>query len=128
VRDKHQSIYMGRHSRLRHSDCNVQLLFLDDFEELQPFNTYTYSPNQRQLGTPARSISPWEQLCRLSTIAESILANIRSEWGRTASATALVGLSEALQKQLDEWMASLPAHLRLGCKEFETLPHTLSLM
>lgn len=131
VRDKQQSIYQGRPSRLRYCDSSVAICFLDEYDELQPFDTFTYSLDPSQLDTPTRSVTCLEQLCKLSIIAESILIHLYSELSRTDSAAELLRISGSLQAELDEWQDSLPPHLSLDSdhsKDFDILPHSLSLM
>lgn len=131
VADKVQSIYQGRFARLQNIDSSVPILFLDEYDELEPFNSLTYSVEPRQLDTPTRNTSTFEQLCRLSIIAESILETLYSEKSISADAATSLQASVNLQLNLEQWRTALPSHLDLRWAhlgEFDILPHTLSLM
>lgn len=131
VRGKQQSFFQGRPLRLHHADSNLPIAFLDEFDELQPFDSFTYTTTPQQLALPTRSVSCTEQLCGLSVIAESILTTLYSEQSYNKNATSLLRSSGALQAELDQWRSVLPAHLRLlpgSGDTFEVLPHSLSLM
>ena len=135
--DKVQSIYQGRPARLRDVDNSVPMLFLDEYEELEPFDTLGYSATPGPLGLPTYSVSTFEQLCRLSTIADRILSNLYAEKSLQMDPGSLFRTSQALHADLTRWYSSLPAHLSIN---FETpgssnsasscvvLPHILSLM
>lgn len=130
VADKIQSIYQGRPPRLRDADCSIPLLFLDEHEELEPFNTVTYTARAQQLDTPTRSVSTKQELCRLSVIAESILATLYAESSSRQDANAMLEAAASLQGELESWRGSLPTHLSLQWRNlsaFNMLPHTLAL-
>lgn len=131
VRDKQQAIYQGRPPRLRKCDSSIPILFLDEYDELEPFNTFTYSMAPSPLGMPTRSISCFEWMCRLSVLAESILTAVYSEESYATDAAGLLRRSGSLQAELDQWQSVLPAYLNLtpgSTDAFDVLPHTLSLM
>lgn len=129
--DKVQSIYQGRPARLQNIDSSVPILFLDGYDELEPFNSLTYSVEPRQLDTPARNVSTFEQLCRLSIIAESIMGTLYSEKSTNTDAATSLRASLNLRLDLEQWLTALPSHLDLRRDDlgaFDILPHTLSLM
>ncbi|CAI6261787.1 unnamed protein product [Periconia digitata] len=131
IADKVQSIYQGRPPRLRDVDCIVSTDFLDDYEELEPFHSLTYSIVPMQLSTPTRSRSTFEQLCKLCIVAESIITTLYAEKSFQTDPSILLQRSLALQTNLEEWRIALPPHLNLqgeGPESFDILPHTLSLM
>lgn len=131
ARDKQQSILQGHSCRLRLRDSSIPTSFIDDYDELQPFDTLTYAGTPRLLSTPTRSVSCSEQLCKLSIIAETILESLYSEQSYTRDATDLLCSSGSLQAELDHWKTSLPRHLSLQPgqqEEFDVLPHTLTLV
>ena len=129
--DKVQSIYQGRPVRLRVADSEVPALFLDEYEELESFNSLTYSATPQQLETPTRSISTTSELCRLSVIAESIIATLYTESSSKKDARTLLEAYNAVTLDLERWHKSLPEHLNLqwhNLSGFDALPHSLSLM
>ncbi|PVH97473.1 hypothetical protein DM02DRAFT_730552 [Periconia macrospinosa] len=131
VADKVQSIYQGRPPRLRDTDCMVPIQFLDEYDEFEAFHSLSYSATPSQLDTPARSGSTFEQLCKLSVIAESILAKLYGEKSFLLDPRTLLQASLSLKIELEQWRCSLPPHLDLVAGEsspFNFLPHTLSLL
>lgn len=131
VADKVQALYQGRPVRLRNADCSVPISFLDDFEELELFHTRTYSALPSQTDIPTRSVSTFENSCKLSVIAESIIAIIYAEDPASDGRTSPLQALPRLRDRLYYWRSSLPAHLNLLGSDtdgFDILPHTLSLM
>lgn len=129
--DKVQAIYQGRPVRLRAADCSVPALFLDDYEELESFNSLTFAFIPQQLDTPTRSISTTSELCRLSVIAESIVATLYTESSREKDAQTLVETYNVVAADLEKWRSSLPEHLDLrwhDMSKFDVVPHSLSLL
>jgi hypothetical protein len=109
----------------------VPALFLDEYEELESFNSLTYSATPRQLETPTRSISTTSELCRLSVIAESIIAFLYTESSSKKDAQSLMEAYNVVTLDLERWRKSLPEHLNLRWHDlsgFDALPHSLSLM
>ncbi|UKZ91391.1 uncharacterized protein TrAFT101_006372 [Trichoderma asperellum] len=133
VLDKVQSIYQGRPARLRDMDCSVPMLFLDEYEELEPFNTVGYSEVARTLDLPTHSGSTFVHLCMLSGIADRILASLYTEESLRKDNDELYKTSLALHAQLIQWRESSPEHLKIHFDTKTTadtmaLPHTLSLI
>ena len=131
VLDKVQSIYQGRPARLREMDNQVKILFLDDYEELEQFNTLSYSAQPAQLAYPTHSVSAFEYMCKLSIIADRILYNLYSENSFSKTPEELFRVSSSLYTNLKRWRDSLPAYLSCQSDEFGSfpvLPHTLSLL
>ncbi|TVY90114.1 Nitrogen assimilation transcription factor [Lachnellula willkommii] len=137
VLDKIQAIYQGRPARLRDIDNSVPMVFLDDYEELEPFDTLGYSAIPGGIGLPTHSVSTFEHLCKLSTIADRILYSLYTEKSSQMDSEELFRTSQILHADLARWRESLPAHLSI---DFDTsgspntssgcvvLPHTLSLI
>lgn len=113
VADKVQSVYQGRPVRLRDADCSVPMSFLDEFEELEQFHSRTYSALPAQTDIPVRSLSTFEQLCKLVIISESIIAILYTEKSAVTSPIFLLQALPSLRNQLRHWRNSLPAHLDL---------------
>ena len=129
--DKVQSIYQGRPVRLRAADCSVPALFSDDYEELESFNSLTFAVTPQQLNTPTRSISTTSELCRLSVIAESIVATLYTDSTREKDTQDLMEAYNLVVVDLERWRNSLPEHLDLRWQDmskFDILPHSLSLL
>ncbi|KAJ4308323.1 hypothetical protein N0V84_012163 [Fusarium piperis] len=129
--DKVQSIYQGRPARLREANNRVPIQFLDEYEELEEFNTNTYSDRPTQLGCPTYSVSTFEQLCKLSIIMDRILCNLYSEKGSSKDPQELFDASNALHAELKCWRREMPAHLMVHLSNpgnSTILPHTLSLL
>ena len=128
--DKVQSIYQGRPTRLRERDSRVPLQFLDEYDELEPFSTLTYSAVPRPMDCPTYSISAFQQLCKISTIMDRILYSLYSAQSASQDPVGLYHTSEALLDDLRGWRESLPSHLSIKLDRPEqatSLPHTLSL-
>lgn len=133
VLDKVQSIYQGRPARLRDMDCSVPMLFLDEYEELELFNSLGYSEVAQTLDYPTHSVSTFMHLCRLSTIADRILASLYTEQSLRSDNDELYKTSSALHAQLIAWRDSSPEHVKIHFDDESTLdtlglPHTLSLV
>lgn len=132
------AIYQGRPARLRQVDCRVPIAFRDEYDEFEPFNSIGYSKLvPATLGQPTHSVSTFEQLCKLSTMADRILYTLYTEACADADPAELSQKSQVLHKELLLWRQQLPAQLNFS---FDThgkpgestggvaLPHTLSLM
>ncbi|KAK6840171.1 hypothetical protein PG987_006037 [Apiospora arundinis] len=135
VLDKIQSIYQGRPTRLRYTDNDVPIVFMDEYEELEPFNTLGYAQQTRTLEYPTHSVSAFENLCSLSIIADRILCSLYSEMSVDTEARHLHQICHHLQTELSQWKDSLPSHLAVSFDAKDrpsgscvTLPHTLSLI
>ncbi|KAK2612030.1 hypothetical protein QQS21_001995 [Conoideocrella luteorostrata] len=137
VLDKVQSIYQGRPARIRDMDSSVPMLFLDEYEELELFDSLGYSEVARKLHLPAHSVSTFVRLCTLSTIADRILATLYTEKSLQRDNDELYRESTALHGQLVQWRESLPEHLKMHFDDeiagdtsggLKALPHTLSLI
>ncbi|KAK7424585.1 hypothetical protein QQZ08_008595 [Neonectria magnoliae] len=130
VLDKVQSIYQGRPARLREIDNRVPIKFLDEYEELEPFHTLTYSLTPKQLDYPTYSVSTFEQLCKFGIIMDRIVCNLYAERSLSKDAVELLQTSRILYDELKDWRGALPSHLvvQLDNPASSTvLPHTLSL-
>ena len=107
-----QSIYQGRTARLRSTDCGVPIEFLDEFEELEPFDPVGYS-GLSSLGEPTHSVSTFEQLCNLSLMTDRILSSLYAETSLETDPGALLQISQSLHADLMRWRESLPVHLSI---------------
>ncbi|KAK5707378.1 hypothetical protein LTR17_020774 [Elasticomyces elasticus] len=130
VSDKYQAVYQGRPARLQDIDCQVPIVFLDQYDELEPFNTLTYSATPRLTSSPTYSISIFEQLCKLSVITNKILSALYVEQCTTTNPVVLMESANRLHIELERWQGDLPDHLNIrsaDASDSDTLPHTLSL-
>lgn len=108
---------------------------MDEYEELEPFNTLGYAQQIRTLEYPTHSVSAFEGLCKLSIIADRILCSLYSEISADTEARHLIQMCQHLQTELSQWRGTLPCHLSVSFDatgrpndNCVTLPHTLSLM
>jgi hypothetical protein len=118
-------------------DNSVPMVFLDEYEELEPFDTLGYSATPGGLGLPTHSVSTFEHLCKLSTIADRVLYSLYAEKRSQMDPEGLYRTSQALHAELTTWHESLPAHLSIkfdtsgtpnSSSGYVVLPHSLSLM
>ena len=124
-------MYQGRPARLREADNNVSILFLDEYDELDPFHTSGYASEPEQLGYPGHGVSSFEQLCKLSIIMDRMICDLYTEKSFQKSFTELLRISRLLDDDLKAWRSALPPHLStlLESPDKATyLPHTISLM
>ncbi|KAF2644935.1 hypothetical protein P280DRAFT_390513 [Massarina eburnea CBS 473.64] len=137
VLDKIQSIYQGRPPRLRDADCRVPLLFVDEYEEFEPFDPVGYSGWLEGEGQPIHGVSTFEELCKLCIIADRILCTVYAETSHERDPKELLDSARLLHNELRQWRRNLPPHLSIqmspsgyldrhnGCV---ALPHTLCLL
>jgi hypothetical protein len=129
--DKVQSIYQGRPVRLRNAECSVPMSLLDKYEELELFDSLTYSATPRRTDTSTRSASINAATYKLSTLAEFIIEIFYAEKSSLRDSQALLEAATSMKADLELWRSSLPNHLDLrwdDLDDFDILPHSLSLM
>jgi hypothetical protein len=129
--DKVQSIYQGRPVRLRNAECSVPMSLLDEYEELELFDSLTYSATPRRTDASTRSVSINAAMCKLSTLAECIIETFYAEKSALRDVQALLEAATSLKADLELWRSSLPTHLDLRWDDlggFDILPYSLSLM
>lgn len=124
-------MYQGRPPRLREADSSVPIRFLDEYDELDPFQTLGYSIESEELGCPSYGVSSSEQLCKLSIIMDRMISHLYTEKSSQKPPTELLHISRRLDKDLEAWKHALPAHLSAMLESLDksnNLPHTISLM
>ncbi|KAI5240510.1 hypothetical protein E4T42_08355 [Aureobasidium subglaciale] len=132
VVDKMQSLYQGRPASLRAIDGQVPITFMDTYEELEQWHPFAYASGPSYPGSPSYSVSTFKQLCKLCMILQQILDRTYCERAQNRSTQDLVQDLEHIEKQLQDWMAELPEHLRIdtnsesGIQQFPP-PHVFSL-
>jgi hypothetical protein len=131
VIDKLQSLYQGRPTYLHRFHTNLSIAFLDEHEELELFNTLTYSAIANNQMYPVYSISIFRETCKLSMILDKIILGLYSEDSSSKSPEELLRESTSRTAELKNWKKSLPPQLSLELSISGTntsLPHALSLM
>jgi hypothetical protein len=102
---------------------------MDDYEELDQFTSLSYAREDISMSFPTRSVSVFEQLCKLSIIMDRILSELYAENCNSKSTSHLLNTARSLYQDLGGWRASLPEHLILNFDSSTPLtPHALSLM
>lgn len=116
VTDATQSLYLGRPCMFAAAEARVPLSFLDTFEELEEWEPYidplspaepppTYAPQ------PAHAVSTFSWLARLFQISTRI-TDLYGLQAIKCSSEYLQDKKASIEKDLDYWRTSLPAHLR----------------
>ncbi|KAI4721865.1 hypothetical protein E4T48_01803 [Aureobasidium sp. EXF-10727] len=132
VVDKMQSLYQGRPASLRAIDGQVPIKFMDTYEELEQWHPFAYASGPSYPGSPSYSVSTFEQLCKLCMILQQILDRTYCEREQKRNTQDLVQDLEYVEKQLQDWMAGLPEHLRIDTSSDSGIqqlppPHVFSL-
>ncbi|RSL41340.1 hypothetical protein CEP53_012813 [Fusarium sp. AF-6] len=76
--DKIHSLYQGRPPILCEAESNIPVRFLDDFEELEGFNTLSYSTGPNLNSLPLYNITVLTKTCELCMIMERLLTGLYS--------------------------------------------------
>lgn len=84
--------------------------FLDDYDELEPFQDISYMTIKPQCVVPSLNVSLLTKLCELTTIVERIWREIYSE-SRESNSVHRATISEEIKSQLRIWRGSLPPQL-----------------
>lgn len=124
-------MYQGRPARLREADNNVSILFLDEYDELDPFHTTGHASEPEQLGYPSYGVSNFEQLCKLCVVMDRMICYLYTEKSFQKSPTELLRISRLLDEDLKAWRSGLPPHISIlleSPNKATYLPHTISLM
>jgi hypothetical protein len=118
-------------------DSRVPVEFLDEYEELDPFDTYGYTVTPTAMNVPTYGVSHFQQLCKLTTLADHILLHLYAEKSSEKASEELYRVAQSLQIDLEQWHNSLPPHFAFrrgpsgdlgGVKGSIPLPHALSLL
>ncbi|PMB67308.1 putative transcriptional regulatory protein [Beauveria bassiana] len=131
ILDKIHAIYQGRPARLSGTNISVPILFHDDYDESEPFQTITFTTTPRQLRRPTHSLSTMVELCKLSQIMDKILRELYAEQSQSRTASDILNTSMILHHELKRWRGELPPHLNVRRRGLETaviLPHTLAMV
>jgi hypothetical protein len=114
----------------------VPVEFFDEFEELEEFDTLGYMAVSVASSGPTYGVSHFEQLCKMSTIADRILLHLYSEKSSGQPPLELYRAAQSLHTDLEQWRQALPQHFTPNCGSSgitgrdgsSLLPHTLSLL
>jgi hypothetical protein len=110
VIDKIQCLFQGRPPLLSHVNLKASMDFLDDYDELEPFQDITYMTIKPRGVVPSLNVSLLTKLCELTTIVERILREIYSE-SRESNLVHRASISDDIKSQLRTWRQSLPHQL-----------------
>ncbi|KAJ5657503.1 uncharacterized protein N7484_001152 [Penicillium longicatenatum] len=108
--DKIQCLYQGRPPLLRYMNFKAPLNFLDDYDELDPFQEITYTPFKRQSVIPSLNVSLLTKLCELSIIIDRILCELYSESQEMSQSQSQI-ISDDINSELGRWRRNLPPQL-----------------
>ena len=89
---------------------SASLDFLDDYDELEPFQGITYMTTKPRVVVPSLNVSLLTNLCELTTIVERILREIYSE-SRESNLAQRANISREIKSQLINWRQNLPPRL-----------------
>ena len=107
VIDKIQCLFQGRPPLLRQGSFNTPLEFLDEYDELDEFQSITYTTNQHRSGLPSLNVTLLTKLCGLALIIERILCEVYPESTRDMRRQNN-SVSEDIKSDLSKWRQSLP--------------------
>lgn len=108
--DKIQCLFQGRPPLLNRVNLRASLDFLDDYDELEPFQGITYMTTKPRVVIPSLNVSLLTNLCELTTIVERVLREIYSE-SRESNLVHRANISEEIKSQLRIWRQNLPLQL-----------------
>ncbi|OJJ82739.1 uncharacterized protein ASPGLDRAFT_174246 [Aspergillus glaucus CBS 516.65] len=109
--DKIQCLLQGRPSLLRKRDFNTPLKFLDEYDELEQFDSISYKTNHQQLGIPALNVTLLTKLCELSVIIEHLMCEVYSESTPNARLSQKMNVCERIKSDLSQWRKTLPPQM-----------------
>ncbi|KAI9930701.1 hypothetical protein MW887_011457 [Aspergillus wentii] len=128
--DKIQCLLQGRPPLLRQVDFNTPLEFLDEYDELDQFQSLTYTETH-QPGIPSMNVTLLTKLCEVSIIIERILCDVYSESARDTRPSQDTNVSERIKSDLNAWRNSLPLqidYLSYPTENAVLLPQSLCLL
>jgi hypothetical protein len=126
--DKTQCLLQGRPPILRVADAEIPLSFFDDYEELEPFDSASFSVNWSYVGVPLRYTSNMRSLCELCLIMERILTNIYGGSFEKKDMRIFYDKAIALQNELEGWLQQFtPLAEHSTTRKVPALPHQLTI-
>ena len=137
VSDKIISLYQGRSVSFEQDRLHVPPRFLDRYEEQELWTPFAFPGIHRYPGAPARAISTFTALCRLSLIMvslefdprlwqERIITDIYADRGPLHRPAQHL---RCLTESLDRWKQEMPAEIAFDPTSDGPVPppHVLSL-
>ncbi|OQE22625.1 hypothetical protein PENSTE_c010G08680 [Penicillium steckii] len=112
--DKIQCLFQGRPPLLRHNNIKASLKFLDEYDELDPFQAITYKQLNPTPAIPSMNVSLLTKLCELSVIIDRILCELYSESAQMIRGQS-EGISDNINAELSRWRQNLPPELDYLC-------------
>ncbi|BCR82761.1 uncharacterized protein ACHE_10163S [Aspergillus chevalieri] len=109
--DKIQCLLQGRPSLLRKRDFNTPLKFLDEYDELEQFDSISYTTNRHQLGIPSLNVTLLTKLCELSVIIEHLMCEVYSESTPNTQLSQKMSVCERIKSDLSQWRKTLPPQM-----------------
>ncbi|KAJ5409017.1 hypothetical protein N7509_002900 [Penicillium cosmopolitanum] len=95
---------------LRHNNIKASLKFLDEYDELDPFQALTYKQLTPTPTVPSLNVSLLTKLCELSVIIDRILCELYSESAQMMRGQS-EGISDNINSELCRWRQNLPPEL-----------------
>lgn len=108
--DKIQCLFQGRPPLLNYVNLKASMDFLDDYDELEPFQDISYMAIKPRGVIPSLNVSLLTKLCELTTIVERILCEIYSESRESHLGNRAI-ISEDIKSQLRKWRQDVPLQL-----------------
>jgi hypothetical protein len=111
VIDKIQGLLQGRPPLLCRINFKASLKFLDEYEELEPFDGTSYTTVGDPPLMPSLNVSLLALLSELSLIIERILSEIYSESEANDQSRMTGCIMEDIMASLNEWLKNFPPQL-----------------
>jgi len=83
------------------------LKFLDEYDELEQFDSISYTTNRHQLGIPSLNVTLLTKLCELSVIIEHLMCEVYSESTPNAQLSQKMNVCERIKSDLSQWRRTL---------------------
>lgn len=103
--------------------------FLDEYDELDPFQAITYKQLNPTPAVPSLNVSLLTKLCGLSVIIDRILCELYSESAQMIRGQS-EGISDNINSELSRWRQNLPPELDYLCHPSQAilLPQAFCLL
>ena len=106
-------------------------MFLDQYEEMEPWKPFGISNTHQYPGSPTYSISSFTSLCQLCVFMNRIRNQFYSEKTRVPESNQVVAELKSFYQELENWHGNLPPHLKydpLNVAQVVPPPHVLALL
>ena len=126
VKDKLQSLYQRGPARPHEVNTNVSLKFLDEYEDLEQFNSLSHTYKKNQPGFPMHSMSTFKEEFRLGILIDQIISCLYSEKSPTKVLMASFAMPWLCMMTWRLGAKTLPPFLDFPYSGFSTTPlHSL---